>query len=180
MKITKIKVTEEFDKNSFSEGGIYYISIKDDIGPGSVTGLFVCLSKSSCENAVTLCLIKCYSATNWYLNEPFILNNTNYTWVKYIRQLAIDGTHKINEQNELILDTKITVCDNDNKSENLPLKSHWVKENFCGLVTHKCFRCNKDALHKPNIYCALKEVLTPFCPFCGAQMEDFTIDKKEE
>lgn len=66
-----------------------------------------------------------------------------------------------------------TECGNyGGKQEGSRPKSHWVKEEKYGLITHHCFLCKKKALETRTILCTSEEILSPFCPFCGAEMEN--------
>lgn len=74
-------------------------------------------------------------------------------------------------------DILLNFLDNAPTIEAKPVAhAHWKEcwDYYCDNYSYCCSNCGKDALTKEGTM--YDQVLTEFCPYCGAQMDEFASD----
>ena len=89
---------------------------------------------------------------------------------------ACDDNEEVpmSDKDKLLLEVNKAICNNLKALEQEPKTGHWTKKEQLdedGINTwwwYECSECGKQPLKGKYG----KEVLSPFCPFCGAEMKE--------
>ena len=90
-------------------------------------------------------------------------------FVKQIKQFGYDSYEKADEKTQLVCDgiSYSIGCVLDLPSAQPRMKGKWVRKESDLSWWYECSECGESPLFDPYA----DEVQSPFCPWCGAEME---------